>query len=92
MDNSKMDVERWKQAVKAGSNDSNYRRKHGMTETCDDYFVDGVQWADEHPRKGLVSVDDACVAYCHTCDTQECGGSGECHWVEKFRKNLTKEK
>lgn len=45
-----MDVERWKQAVEAGSNNSNYRRERGMTETRDDAFVDGVQWADEHPR------------------------------------------
>lgn len=57
MDNSKMDVERWKQAVKAGSNDSNYRREHGMTETCDDYFVDGVQWADEHPIYNILPKD-----------------------------------
>ena len=26
-------------------------RERGMTETNDDYFVDGVQWADEHPKK-----------------------------------------
>ena len=43
-------------------------------------------------RNGLVTIEAACSAYCATCDTQECGGSGECNWVEKFRKNLTKEK
>ena len=49
--NEKMSVERWKQACEAGSCQRNYRRERGMTETNDDYFVDGVQWADEHPKK-----------------------------------------
>lgn len=49
--NEKMSVERWKQACEAGCCQSNYRRERGMTETRDDYFVDGVQWADEHPKQ-----------------------------------------
>jgi hypothetical protein len=49
--NERMSVERWKQACNAGCCQSNYRRERGMTETNDDYFVDGVQWADEHPKK-----------------------------------------
>ena len=57
IDNGRMPVERWKEAVKAGSNDANYRREKGHTMTKDDFFVDGVQWADEHPRKGLVDLD-----------------------------------
>ncbi len=57
IDNGRMSVERWKEAVKAGSNDANYRREKGYTMTRDDFFVDGVQWADEHPRKGLVDLD-----------------------------------
>lgn len=56
MENSKMTKERWEQAVVAGSNDRNYRRERGFTETRDDYFVDGVQWADENPRKGMVDL------------------------------------
>lgn len=48
-DNVKMPVERWKEACKASCSDRNYRSHNGMTETRDDYFVDGVQWADEHP-------------------------------------------
>ena len=36
-----MAVERWKQACKAGSNQNNYRRERGLTETRDDFFVDG---------------------------------------------------
>lgn len=49
--NEKMPVERWKKAVEAGCNQRNYRRERGFTQTCDDYFVDGVQWADEHPKQ-----------------------------------------
>ena len=49
--NEKMSVERWKKAVEAGSCQSNYRRGRGMTQTNDDFFVDGVQWADEHPKQ-----------------------------------------
>ena len=46
-----MPVERWKEACEAASCQANYRKSNGLTETCDDYFVDGVQWADEHPIK-----------------------------------------
>lgn len=55
LDNGDMPVERWKQAVKAASNQRNYRSSNGLTETKDDYFVDGVQWADEHPKEEIVS-------------------------------------
>jgi len=51
--NDRMAVERWKQACKAGCIQSNYRRERGLTETRDDFFVDGVQWADEHPAETL---------------------------------------
>ena len=46
-----MSVERWKKAVEAGSCQRNYRRERELTQTNDDYFVDGVQWADEHPKQ-----------------------------------------
>lgn len=59
MRNDRMAVERWKQACKAGCLQSNYRRERGLTEAHDDYFVDGVQWADEHPAETLWrSVDE----------------------------------
>ena len=51
LDNGIMPVERWKEACEAASCHANYRKSKGLTETCDDYFVDGVQWADEHPIK-----------------------------------------
>ena len=51
LDNGIMHVERWKEACEAASCHANYRKSKGLTETCDDYFVDGVQWADEHPIK-----------------------------------------
>ena len=57
LDNGDMPVERWKQAVKAASNQRNYRSSKGLTETRDDYFVDGVQWADENPKDEPVSED-----------------------------------
>ena len=49
--NDRMAVERWKMAVEAGSNQSNYRRERGLTMTKDDAFLDGVQWADENPAE-----------------------------------------
>lgn len=54
MENREMSKERWQQAVKAGSNAANYRRDRGYTQTKDDAFVDGVQWADENPNSELV--------------------------------------
>ena len=65
--NEKMSVERWKKACEAACCDSNYRSHYGLTETRDDYFVDGVQWADEHPKEEPVSEDleayaDECAA------------------------------
>lgn len=47
--NERMSKERFAEACKAACNDRNYRSHHGHTETRDDYFVDGVQWSDEHP-------------------------------------------
>ena len=35
-------------------------------------------------------IEKACDAYCRLCDTKECGETGECCWVEKFRKQLKK--
>ena len=57
LDNGDMPIDRWKQAVEAASNQKNYRSSKGFTETRDDYFVDGVQWADEHPKEMPVSED-----------------------------------
>lgn len=55
--NERMSKERFAEACKAACNDINYRSHYGHTETRDDYFVDGVQWADEHPFKELVTED-----------------------------------
>ena len=35
-------------------------------------------------------IEKACDVYCRLCDTKECGDTGECCWVEKFRKLLMK--
>lgn len=37
-------------------------------------------------------VDEACAAYCKVCDTKECGGTGECCWITKFKQALEEEK
>lgn len=41
----------------------------------------------EYVRKDAF-IEKACDAYCSLCDTKECGDTGECDWVEKFRKRL----
>ena len=43
----------------------------------------------EYIRKDAF-IEKACDAYCRLCDTKECCGTGECEWVEKFRKRLMK--
>ena len=43
----------------------------------------------EYIRKDAF-IEKACDAYCAICDTKECGDTGECLWVEKFRKRLMK--
>ena len=55
--NERMSKERFAEACKAACCDRNYRSHYGHTETRDDYFVDGVQWADEHPIKEPVSEE-----------------------------------
>ena len=63
LDNGNMPVERWKEACKAASCQNNYRNSHGFTKTCDDYFVDGVQWADEHPYIKEVDLEKEMDSY-----------------------------
>lgn len=58
--NYKMTSERWKEACKASCNAANYRKDHGYTDTKDDAFVDGVQWADENPPAGRVHKKHYC--------------------------------
>lgn len=41
----------------------------------------------EYVRKDAF-IEKACDAYCRLCDTKECGDTGECEWVEKFRKRI----
>lgn len=45
-----IDPARFREAVKAASNFANYRKYHGCTVTHDDFFVDGVIWADKNPK------------------------------------------
>ena len=36
-------------------------------------------------------IEKACTAYCKCCATQECEGSFECDWVDRFRNKLKRE-
>lgn len=54
-----------------------------------------VTWSDDDVQDMNVEyvrtdafIEKACDAYCRLCDTKECGDTGECDWVEKFRKRL----
>lgn len=48
-----------------------------------------VKETDDAYKQGYNdAIDKACDAYCRLCDTKECGDTGECEWVEKFRKRL----
>ena len=60
-------------------------------------FEDNITWCkDRIFPKDIeyihtdVFIERACDAYCAICDTKECGDTGECLWVEKFRKRLMK--
>ena len=46
---------------------------------------DGIEYA-----RTDAFIEKACDAYCRLCDTKECSDTGECIWVEKFRKHLMK--
>lgn len=66
-DNVNMPAERWREACEAASCQANYRSSRGLTETRDDYFVDGVQWADEHPA---LSWRDMLIIHRHIKDAK----------------------
>ena len=48
-------------------------------------FAEGVEYT-----RTDAFIEKACDAYCKMCDTKECGDTGECEWVLKFRKRLIK--
>lgn len=51
-----------------------------------------VKETDDAYKQGYNdAIDKACDAYCRLCDTKECGDTGECEWVEKFRKRLMRQ-
>ena len=76
LDNGIMPVERWKEACEAASCQANYRKSKGLTETCDDYFVDGVQWADEHPIKAKeVGLDEEIERFVKSNEFQKASGT-----------------
>lgn len=57
--------------------------------SVDKEFVDVIDAYKQGYKQGYNdAIDKACDAYCRLCDTKECGDTGECVWVEKFRKRL----
>jgi len=63
----------------------------GGTEYCEDGELVEYDVAIEAVGKANKAfIEKACDAYCRLCDTKECGDTGECIWVEKFRKRLMK--
>jgi hypothetical protein len=65
----------------------------------DDRYVDDLSiiWFEAPYATGSIEytrtdafIEKACDAYCAICDTKECGDTGECEWVKKFRKRLIK--
>lgn len=96
MENREMLKERWQQAVKASSNAANYRRNRGYTQTKDDAFVDGVQWADENPNSELVKkikerlINGAIDWMMENVDFRDnSGGYERALKIENFRKAMT---
>lgn len=52
-------------------------------------FLTGVEWADEHPKEGLVSLDKACE-YLESAIRPYMGYSATCDFVDAFRKVMEK--
>lgn len=76
LDNENMPIKRWKEVCKAASCQANYRKSKGLTETCDDYFVDGVQWADEHPINAKeVDLDEEIERFVKSDEFQKASGT-----------------
>lgn len=63
---------------------------------CKECFVDGVKWADQHPRKGLVDIEKACECFCKVrCKGKPprstCTSLGTCREYDDFRKTIKEE-
>ena len=52
-------------------------------------FITGVEWADENPKEGLVSIDKACE-YLESAIRPYMGYSATCDFVDAFRKVMEK--
>lgn len=53
-------------------------------------FLTGVEWADEHPKEGLVSIDKACE-YLESAIKPYIGYGAACDFVDTFRKIMEKQ-
>ena len=57
---------------------------------CEIAVRDAIDWADEHPRKGLVDIDKVCKWFeenLHMYNTSECEGD-RIDFVEDFKKAM----
>lgn len=48
---------RKEQAIQSYHEDAIRRRNNGLTETFDDYYLDGVRWADKHPKSPWIDIN-----------------------------------
>lgn len=52
-------------------------------------FLSGVEWADEHPKEGLISIEKACE-YLESAIRPYMGYYDTCDFVDTFRKIMEK--
>lgn len=69
-----------------------HQEKYNCEGICPD-FIKGVEWADSHPRKGMVDVKKACDAFCLvTCSGfGVCKQQNPCGRINAFRKAMLEE-
>ena len=67
-----------------------YEEGCGRTGDTFPAFIEGIEWSDEHPRKGLVDIDKVCKWFeenLHMYNTSECRGD-RIAFVEDFKKAM----
>lgn len=62
---------------------------HG-TKCFKDYLLEMAEWADEHPQKGLISLDRACE-YLESVFTSLTGYYSGAEHTDDFRKAMERE-
>lgn len=86
-----MDIKRKELAI-AEAHRQGFCSSHCPEDELDDdlgRFLTGVEWADEHPKEGLVSIDEACE-YLESAVRPYMGYYATCDFVDTFRKIMEK--